>query len=269
MLTKTNLYEEAERRLAELIKIIETKEDSLTKAPEGKIHIVKTKDRVQFYLRKLPSDKTGRYLSKTELNKIKAYVQKSYDERTLKLLKQEASNLGKFLAASGRYSNKLPLIYSDKPQDVKELIAPVDVTDEDYVTMWLSNTYEGKELGDNIPFYETVNKERVRSKSELTIANTLARYGIPYKYECPLVLGKGMVIYPDFTILNVKNRKEIYWEHRGMMDDMDYARHSVMRIKSYAKEEIQLGINLIITEETSQNPLGTDEIENVIRNYLL
>ena len=102
MLTKTNLYEEAERRLSELIKIIEAKEDSLTKAPEGKIHIVKTKDRVQFYLRKLPSDKTGRYLSKTELNKIKVYVQKSYDERTLKLLKQEASNLGKFLAGSGR-----------------------------------------------------------------------------------------------------------------------------------------------------------------------
>ena len=35
------------------------------------------------------------------------------------------------------------------------------------------------------------------------------------------------------------------------------------------KDDIVLGKNLIITEETSANPLGTNEIEAVINNYFI
>ena len=86
-----------------------------------------------------------------------------------------------------------------------------------------------------MPFYDTKRKERVRSKSELNIANMLDSYGVPYKYECPLKLKDGKVIYPDFTVINVKSRKVIYWEHRGMMDDKNYANMAVSRIKQMRK----------------------------------
>lgn len=51
-----------------------------------------------------------------------------------------------------------------------------------------------------------------------------------------------------------------------MMDEKDYARNSVSRIKTYLKNGYYLGNDLIITEETSASPLGTDEIDAVINN---
>ena len=53
-----------------------------------------------------------------------------------------------------------------------------------------------------------------------------------------------------------------------MMDDRSYLRDTVQRIKTYRKEGIQLGDNLIITEETSTLPLGTDEILSVIKHFM-
>ena len=54
-----------------------------------------------------------------------------------------------------------------------------------------------------------------------------------------------------------------------MMDDKQYSTGSVMRIKTLNKNGIFLGDNLIITEETTTNPLGTNEIEQMIEKYFL
>ena len=66
----------------------------------------------------------------------------------------------------------------------------------------------------------TLRGERVRSKSEAMIADTLYRLKIPYKYECPLTIRRKTgtsrntkTIYPDFTCLNVRLRQEFVWEH--------------------------------------------------------
>ena len=161
---------------------------------------------------------------------------------------------------------KIRQIYSNYPEEAKNYIHPIDMSDEDYANYWRAMPYKGKEVSEYVTCYETNNKEKVRSKSELNIANALAAHGIPYKYECPLLFKNGVTIYPDFTILNIKKRKEMYWEHRGMMDEKDYARNSVSRIKTYLKNGYYLGNDLIITEETSATPLGTDEIDAVINN---
>ena len=52
-----------------------------------------------------------------------------------------------------------------------------------------------------------------------------------------------------------------------MMDDKEYAAKSVLRIKSYMKNGIFTGQNLIITEETSAYPLGTNDIDIVIKAF--
>lgn len=71
-----------------------------------------------------------------------------------------------------------------------------------------------------------------------------------------------------FTLLDIRKRREVYWEHRGMMDDRNYLKHAVQRVKDYRKEGIYVGDNLLITEETSVLPLGTDEILSVIQYFL-
>ena len=210
-ITPSNLYTEAKKRYRELIKIKEEREYALSKAPAGKIHIVTGNNRTQYYLRVSPSDRSGIYMPKTNPEKIRTYIQKAYDEKAVRLLDKEISALDHYLHHAEKSDELIRRIYSDRPQEAKKYINPVDIPDEDYVRIWLEQIYEGKEISEDSPVFETGHGERVRSKSELTIANALAKHGIPYKYECPLILKNGRRIHPDFTVLNVKKRKQLYW----------------------------------------------------------
>ncbi|MCR5595363.1 MAG: hypothetical protein K6G12_05920 [Lachnospiraceae bacterium] len=269
MLIPTDVYDEAKRRLYELEGIKKEKYQALTEYPDGMIHIVNYRERAKFYLRTDKSDKSGIYIRKSDSRKIRTYVQKSYDEKVIRLIEKEISNLKDFLKKSEQIADRIRQVYSDNSVEVKDYIEPVDCSDEDYIKQWMACKYEGKAIDESAPYYETDHKERVRSKSELNIANALSRHGIPYKYEKPLKMKNGAVIYPDFTILDVRNRKQIYWEHRGMMDKQDYAEHAVFKMKSYIKSGLLPGKDLIITEESSLNMLGTDEIEAVIGAFFL
>lgn len=264
----TNLYAEAERRLQELRKIQSEKEQEIERMIPGKIHIVKSKNRIQYYLRVDADDKSGIYLSQAQTDTIKKYVQKSYNEKLLKVIGKEIVSLEVFLSKSKESINEIQQIYSSNPEKVKNYINPIDCSNEDFIEQWVTIPYERKRIINDVHQYCTEKNEMVRSKSELNIANALYRRGIPYKYECPLRLKSGVVIYPDFTVLDVLRRRVLYWEHRGMMDDREYAKHAVMRIREYGKNDIWLGDNLIITEETSTCVLGTKEIEEVIKHYI-
>ena len=263
-LNKTNLYDESMRRLQVLELIYIQIQNRMKKYPEGKIRIIKNKNKMQYYLRKDAKDKSGVYLSKKEEKKIKIYLQKKYDMEVLKSVDEEIKNLKRFIE-KGPKNIQIQNVYSECAKEIKEHILPIDITDKDFIEEWLAKPYEKKEISDDMPMYITEKGERVRSKSELNIANILYNMNIPYKYECPLVLSSGYVIHPDFTILDIRRRCEVYWEHRGMMDDEGYLKHTMQRIKDYIREGIMVGDRLIITEESSFMPLGTDEIKKIVR----
>lgn len=69
--------------------------------------------------------------------------------------------------------------------------------------------------------YSTVKGDRVRSKSEVIIANLLAENDITYEYEKKLEYENGKWIEPDFTIILPEGR-ELYWEHLGMLGVESY-----------------------------------------------
>ena len=267
-LEPTNLYEEAQRRLNELVFVRKTLESRLRTYPAGKIHITRKGTGIQYYLRKNSKDKTGTYLSKKDERNIKIFLQKKYDETAIKQVNAEISSLEHFLKYSKSNSEKLQNLYSEYPLEIRKYINPIDSSDEEYINQWLSVPYVHKAISEELPVFLTSHEERVRSKSELNIANLLCKMNVPYKYECPLTLSDGRIIYPDFTLLDIRNRREVYWEHRGMMDDRGYLKHTVQRIKDYRKDGIYVGDNLIITEETASVPLGTDEIISVIKRFL-
>lgn len=255
-------------RLREL-KIVEAEKNvALQKSPQGKIHIVKTDRRVQYYLRKDANDKSGTYIKKKDEAKIKRYLQKSYDEKIQKLIKKEIKCIEDFLQRSGNINHQIRQIYSNNPEEVKKYIDPVDCTDEDYIVYWKSIPYEKNPMPIQTTEYRTDNGEYVRSKSELNIANALLKAGIPYRYECALKLKNGSMLYPDFTVLEVRSRRILYWEHRGMMDDREYAKNAVKKMKTYSQNGVAIGRNLIITEEVATNPLGTDEIRMIIKTIM-
>lgn len=267
VLKPTELYAEAGRRLREITDCRTRIESEMRKAPAGFIHVVNSRGRIQFYLRVDKSDKFGKYIRKSDKQIIRPLLRKAYYEKTLKILNEEIDSLSLLQKRTKNISERIKKLYSDLPTEIKQYIDPIDISDEDYIAEWMNIPYDGKEILGHMPVFVTERGERVRSKSELNIANKLAEKNIPYKYECPLILSKGTVIYPDFTIMDVKNRKEVYWEHRGMMDDREYARQAVFKMKSMMNSGIILGKKLIITEETSANPLGTNEIDKIIAEY--
>lgn len=69
-------------------------------------------------------------------------------------------------------------------------------------------------------------------------------------------------------VLNVKKRKEFYWEHLGMMDDLGYVEKALHKIAVYEQNGICLRENLILTYETSRNPLSQKMVMNRIECYL-
>lgn len=269
MLEPTSLYEQANLRYKDLNRVKKYTEKELRKATAEKVRISKSSKGAQFYIKSNKEDRKWKYISKKNKEVIKKGVQKAYDEKVLKLICKEMKALSNMIEKLDLINLKIRDVYSNNLEEVKGLITPVDMSDEDFVNNWLREEYVGKEISDDIVCYETDNHEHVRSKSELNIANALFKHRIPYKYECPLEIDDTKTIYPDFTILDVKNRRVKYWEHRGMMDNMNYSSHAVYRIKDYLRNGIYIGDNLIISEESKEFPLGTNEIEQLIRvNFL-
>lgn len=148
-------------------------------------------------------------------------------------------------------------------------VTPIEISDDEYVQNWEEETYEGKGFSMGYPEYYTDKGERVRSKSEIIIANILNKYNIPYKYERPLYLKDYVTMHPDFTVLNARTRKEIFFEHFGMMDDPQYAEAAINKLETYAKNGVFIGDNLIATFESKQKPLNQKMVETMIKKFLV
>lgn len=111
--------------------------------------------------------------------------------------------------------------------------------------------------------YYMRNGLRVRSKSEILIADILDEMSIPFLYEKPLLLSSGLY-HPDFTLLNIKERKEVYWEHFGMMDDMDYRNSAFKKIRRYEASGLFHPDSFLWTFETGRYPLETKPLRRMV-----
>ena len=88
----------------------------------------------------------------------------------------------------------------------RQLVKPVTLTDSLYTKEWLNTSWQKLSYQEEHQVYTTANKEQVRSKSEVIIADTLNRMKVPYRYEYPLELKDGHKAYPDFMCLNVRTK---------------------------------------------------------------
>ena len=68
------------------------------------------------------------------------------------------------------------------------------------------------------------------------------------------------VIYPDFTIISRTTGKIVYLEHCGMLDNPDYADDFVNKMNRYIANGLMPGSDVILTVETSTNPLNVQSL---------
>jgi hypothetical protein len=118
----------------------------------------------------------------------------------------------------------------------------------------------------------TKQGEEVRSKSELIIANMLFDAGIPYHYELILAFdaqpGFMDVVYPDFTAMNIRTGKVMYWEHFGMMDNQQYFNEYVRKMENYSAYGYLPGRDVILSFETAESGLRTKTVAKLIEKFL-
>jgi len=211
----------------------------------------------------VPATNSEAMLERKEyLERVILMAQADYDRRLINSCEHE-------IAAIDRYLRGLPAI---SPENLRtgmnifrqRLVSPFLKSDEEFAKEWQETPYEGKSFEFETSEHYTDKGERVRSKSEIAIANALAKRGIPYKYECPVILPGYGRVYLDFTILNVKERKEIYLEHFGIMDDEEYVNGFMKKMNSLPKVGIVLGKNLFITVESSRYPLSISTLNALI-----
>lgn len=254
-----------EARMQYLERLKEEKLREIQNAPAGSLRIDNHTGKAQYYFRSNRSVRNGKYISRTQEKLIRALAQKEYDERVLKAVNREIVILNSIHRRLKE--NCAEDIYQLLPGYRQNIVDPIEIPDELFIQDWNSVEFTGKQFSGNGPELITDRGERVRSKSELIIANTLNQESVPYRYEYPIYLQNVGTVYPDFTILNVRLRKEIIWEHQGMMDDPVYAEQAVMKVQSYILNGYYPGEKLLLTSETRKWPLNMKILKNMICRY--
>lgn len=207
-----------------------------------------------------------RYAKASEKDILRRVIQRDYDVSVKRKLLHLRNTLERFLR---QYDiDEIEKVYDKMSATKKKLAVPIIEPDDVFIEKWKNIQYDPMPIENDTSFYSG-GGIRVRSKSELMIADILEQKGIPYHYEYPLFLRKTGIVRPDFLCLNTVTRKEFIWEHFGMMDNIAYANKNIFKIQNYEQEGFISGKNLIFTFETSQCPLSSVVIRKTIEEYLL
>jgi len=180
--------------------------------------------------------------------------QKKRLEKNIKTLEKSVENLTE--ATPDEIISSLPTIYQNMSIENFYHSTVVDWTAKPY----RQNSYRPEERK-----YETKNGVKVRSKSELIIANLLEEYQILYRYEPEMTLG-GKGICPDFVIRNPFTSEQIIWEHFGALHLPEYEKKMNEKMERYFAEGLVSFETVIYTFEFD---LNAERLKNIIEKIIL
>ena len=258
---------QVQKRIDELQQAIDFLQKQIDRAPEGSLCGSRSHSSWQWQ-RLLGNVRT--YLPREKVKLIKALAQKKYNILVLKELVGQRDALDKLVESYVPQNGEKT--YASMPAEWRREIEPLILPESEFVEAWRNLRYKRKFV-ENADFL-TANGERVRSKSEIIIADALNSFGIPYRYEFPhelnaVNLSRCIKVFSDFTCLNVRTRKEFVWEHFGMMDDAEYLRNAMEKIELYACNGFYSGENLIVTMESRDKPLNSKMVNRLVEKYLI
>jgi hypothetical protein len=219
----------------------------------------------QYYCRK--NDGTLDYIASKDRNFAARLAQKEYYEKLLKNIQLQEKTIYHFLDKYNEcFRNDL---LNSLSGGRKMLITPIEKTDDEFIFAWKEKYSGGNNTIEFGTPYETNNGELVRSKSEKIMADLFHQYEIVYAYEPEVILYNGQKAFPDFVLLNIRERKTYYWEHFGLASDALYSEKNLEKLAKYEKSKIVLGDNLIISTESNGVSLDVNLIKQKIEKHLL
>lgn len=256
-----------ERMLAEHQRLkaeISMMEKHLEMLPEGKLVCARNGKHYKWYC----SDGHNQtYIPKKERGFAELLAKKKYLELKLKELQSERRAIESYLQY--HLTEPLPsesLLISNT--EYRNLLSSSFKPLSKELNEWSNTSYPTNPKYTQQLVHKTTSGKFVRSKSEAIISTLLFSYRVPFRYECELQFGE-ILVYPDFTIRHPKTGKTYYWEHFGRMDDPVYSKTVPIKLQTYISHGIIPTIQLITTYETAENPLSSENVERIIKEYFL
>lgn len=256
-------HEEIHARNLLLKKQIERAEAQREKYPPGRLLCARDRKYFKWYI---STEGKIAYLNRDQRKIARQLAMKRYIEEQLKAMRQELKLNEYYLKHHDEKTENAPGLLYCAPgyhELLEDQIHPLS----EKLKKWAEAEYVRNIKYPEKLIHKTLEGHMVRSKSEVIIANALFAEGIPYRYEDTLQLG-NMVFNPDFKVMRPKDGEIIYWEHFGMMDNKDYAHNAFNKMGIYADNGIIPSINLIATFETSEHPLDSVYVNEIIRKRI-
>jgi len=302
-------------QLCERVEVLSSVEAVLSKrlsrAPTGVLNVSPHRGGFQYFRVTAKTGRKGEYIPEDKMSLASAIAQRDYDAKMLAEIQRLRAALEKCVV---KYDVSIAEnLYAQLHPARRSLVTPLVYPDEDFVEHWSAVKYAGRNFDADGPVLMTARGERVRSKSEIIIADALFRRGIPYRYEfphellhagaCDVDVARGVgevragrrgagevlaghrcaggtraelrvrgckriVVYPDFTCLNVRTRKEFVWEHFGMIDVPEYCQNMASKMEMYLMNGFCLGKNFVMTTETHDRPLNSMMVEKILEQLV-
>ena len=227
--------------------LIERKGDILLEMeglPEGELMITSVNgyDR---YLQRLPAvgnrKKERRYGIKKKPDVLNGLVRKEYIRKAIRTIDANVDIIGKAIENyKPADENSIMEAFIHEYPMLKEGIYRARTSDNE----WKNRFSRIEDYHSESLIQTAADGTRMRSKNEVYIASRLDHYGQVYRSDCPTGI-PGLYCVPDFTIIRKRDDKIIYWEHLGMMDDMEYRIANKRKMEQYNTVEGELRADLI------------------------
>ena len=265
----TEMLETVEKYRAELQARLRQLDAAAAEGQKGCLSANYKNGRPYFLLRTMEKRKLSTvYIPTGDTARLNALAEAKYAKKVAPALRQNLAAANEFCRLhSGLEERDLS---ADLDPAFLPYCAGLYLPEQAAAEQWLQSKGPERPVSGAEPSVMTSSGEAVRSKSEAIIANTLTAFRQVYLYEKPLYLDSvSYPLFPDFSILRLRDMQEIYWEHFGMMDDPVYLKNTLKKISLYIKNGIIPGKNLICTFESLEVPFSSYDAEQYIRTFLL
>ena len=226
----------------------------------------KGSSRQQYYIKQSKSKKK-KYLGTDKSEKVKKIKAARYYSKLIQIIDRdirllEAVENEYIIPDHARISEMLPKVY-------RQEVPPHALHASREAAEWKKRMeakkaqYEPFKPEDLI--YTAQDGTKMRSLSEVIIANYLLSLGITFVYELPLV-ANGKRILPDFTILSpVDNKTVIIIEHQGAMKSENYQAKFIRSLLFYLGTEMVPNKDVFFTFNHLDGRIDLKQIDYILR----
>ncbi len=243
--------------------ILKRYKEQLKKLPKGSLY-ASERNGVKYYTKvtNFRGKKRSVYLGKEINPQVQLLQKKYYLRKAIQAMESNISLMEKFL--NGYQSidpnvmqKQFPKAYQSLPQSCFDTAGVFNLD------RWGSEFYVKSTSRSENLLNSTKKGDKVRSKSEVIIANAVAVRGLQYRYE-EVTYINGYKKAPDFKVIDPRTGRIIYWEHLGLITDMEYLKQALFRIADYIRDGIVPGVNLILTFDDAENHIDSLMIERTL-----